>query len=134
MNIPSEDIKDMLTGESYLDLTFAANLFIGKEPVMPNDCVTIFDTPGLPPMLTLDGEVGYDYPSIQIRIRNNSYVDGYDLAKDIQDVLHGKAQETINNTLYSVIYSTGEPTLLDWDENDRARFIINFEIQRRTIS
>ena len=134
MNMPSEDIKDMLTGESYLELIFANDLFIGKEPTTPDNCVTIFDTPGIAPMITLDEVTGFEYPSIQIRIRNNSYVVGYNLAKDIQDILHGINQTEINNTLYSVIYATGEPMLLDWDLNDRARFVINFEIQRRTIT
>lgn len=130
MNAPTEDIKDMLEAESALDLTFATNLFVGKEPADPDNCVTIFDTPGLPPQLTFDKAI-YQYPSIQIRVRNRAYMTGWTLANDIKDVLHGRAHETWNGTSYEVIISTGEPALLDWDEHGRARFYINFDIQRR---
>ena len=131
MNMPSEDIKDMLEAESSLGLTFGTNLFIGKEPTKPDNCVTIFDTPTLPPQLTFDRSERYEYPSVQIRVRNNSYTTGWTLAHDILNSLHGRGQETWNGTLYCLIRCSSGPALLDWDKNDRARFIINFNIQRR---
>lgn len=131
MSAPSVDIKDMLEAESSLGLTFATNLFIGKEPSQPDNCVTIYDTPGGPPDLGLDKDDKYQYPSVQIRVRNNGYTTGWDLADDIKDVLHGRAHETWNGTYYTVISCTSDPALLDWDENGRARFIVNFEAQRR---
>lgn len=131
MNSASQDIKDMLVDESSLGLTFAGNLFVGKEPSTPDTTVTIFETPGLPPQLTLDAEEQYYYPSVQIRIRGRSYLDTYTLAKQIHDYLHGRAHETWNSTLYVLIQSLGEPALLDWDDNNRCRFIMNFNIQRR---
>lgn len=130
MNSPAEDIKDMLAAESALALTFGTDLFIGREPSSPDNCVTIFDTGGRPPQLTFDNEF-YGYPSIQIRIRNNHYQVGWALVEQIKLLLHGKGQETWNDTLYSVIYCSSGPAHLDWDENNRARFIINFNIQRR---
>lgn len=131
MNATSEDIKDMLEAESSLGLTFAINLFIGKEPADPDNCVTIFDTHGAPPQLTYNKNEIYQYPSVHIRVRNRAYMTGWTLANDIKDALHGRAQETWNATYYGLIISTGEPALLDWDEHGRARFIINFDIQRR---
>jgi len=130
MNMPSEDIKDMLEAESSLGLAFQTNLFIAREPADPNNCVTIFDTPGFPPMITYD-KAKYEYPSIQIRVRNTSYQDGMELAQNIADYLHLKSQETWNNTYYTIIKCMGNPALLDWDENKRARIIINFNLQRR---
>jgi len=131
MNATSEDIKDMLEDESSLGLIFATNLFVGREPVEPDTCVTIFDTYGFPPLLTLSGNGGYYYPSVQIRVRGNDYLTGWNLIQDIRTVLHGKAGETWNATLYTVIYCSSGPALLDWDENNRPRFIINFNLQRR---
>lgn len=131
MKAPSDDIKDMLEAESSsLGLTFGTNLFIGKEPMTPRNCVTIFDTPGFPPYLGLH-TVGYEYPSIQIRVRNSSYVVGWALANDIKDLLHGKHSETWNGTLYTAVYCSSSPALLDWDDSNNARFIINFNLQRR---
>ena len=131
MNASSVDIKDMLEAESSLGLTFLTDLFIGKEPAKPNTCVTIFDTPGFPPLLTLNGSDTYYYPSVQIRVRGADYITGWDLIHDIMVALHGRDNETWNATLYTVIYCSSGPALLDWDENSRPRFIINFNLQRR---
>ena len=131
MNSPSEDVKDMLEAVSSLGLTFATNLFYGKELSEPNDCVTIFDTSGRPPQMTLEKGEDYFYPSIQIRVRNTDYDEGWALIQNIRTSLHGRAQETWNETLYSVIQCISGPAFLDWDENNRVRFIINFNLQRR---
>jgi hypothetical protein len=130
MNAPSVDIKDMLEAQSSLGLTFGTNLFIGREPTSPDNCVTIFDTPGGPPALTLDN-IDYNYPSIQVRVRNNDYLTGWGLIDDIKNFLHGKSHETWNGTRYELIACTVEPAMLDWDENNRARFVTTFNIQRR---
>ena len=56
MNIASRDIAQYLEayGESSgTDLNYGVDLFIGKEPSKPINCVTIFDTPGFPPDLGL---------------------------------------------------------------------------------
>ncbi len=132
MNPVSEDIKDMLVAQSSLGLEFASNLFIGKEPNDPKNCVTIFDTMGFPLEIGLSS-IGYEYPSIQIRVRNKSYLNGMQMIENIKDLLHGQAQETWNGTLYSVIMCSGGPALLDWDDNGNCRLIINFNVQRRSI-
>lgn len=132
MNASSVDIKDILA-ESSLGLTFADNLFIGREPAKPNDCVTIFDTPGFPPLLTLDEGGDYYYPSVQIRVRNTDYRNGWDLIHKIMILLHGRANELSpdGTILYTGIYCSSGPALLDWDDNNRVRFIVNFNMQRR---
>ncbi len=134
MNAPSVDIVSMLEAESVLALTFRTDLFIGREPSAKgasDNCVTVLDTPGGSPQLTLAGNENYYYPSVQIRVRNNNYLTGWNLIHNIMVTLHGRAQETWNETLYSVIQAAGGPAFLDWDANDRARFIINFNMQRR---
>ena len=131
MNPASVDLKDLLEAESSLGLTFATDLFIGREPATPDDCVTIFDTPGGPPMQTFKQGEDYYYPSIQIRVRNTNYLTGWNLINDVKVLLHNRAQEVLNSTLYSAIICTQEPALLDWDENDRARFVTTFDLQRR---
>ena len=132
MNAPSTDIKDMLEAVSALGLTLSTNLFTGKEPAKPDNTVTIFDTPGFPPQVTLGvGDDDYYYPSVQIRVRNRDYLTGLALIQDILTSLHGRAQETWNGTLYTVILCSSGPVPLGWDENDRIWFIINFNLQRR---
>ena len=133
MNAPSIDIVEMIEAygdSSGIDLTFATDLFIGQEPSTPKNCVTVYDTPGFPPSLGLE-TTGYEYPSVQIRVRNTSYVGGWNLITSIKDALHGKSHETWNSTLYTVIYCSSGPALLDWDDNGNGRFIVNFNLQRR---
>lgn len=132
MNIASEDIKDILVADSSLGLVFAHNLFIGREPAKPKDTVTIFDYTGYAPQLTLDN-AEYEYPSINIRVRSASYERGAELIEKIKTSLHGRAQETWNGTLYSVIRCTSGPAFLEWDENGMVKFIVNFNINRRTV-
>ena len=130
MNSSSVDIKAILEYESSIGLVFGTNLFIGREPAKPDNCVTIYDTPSYGPDLTMDKQ-SYERPSIQIRVRNENYVAGWTMIQHIMDHLHGRAQETWNGTLYSLIACSGGPALLDWDENNRVRFILNLNLQRR---
>jgi hypothetical protein len=131
MNPTSDDIKDMLEADSSLGLSLGTNLFIGREPSSPRNCATIFDSGGFPPGMNLSGNENYYRPSIQIRVRNMSYQIAWQLAYDILNSLHGRAQETWNGTLYTVIRAIDDPAFLDWDENDNCRFVVNFNIQRR---
>lgn len=131
MNPVSVDIKDLLEAETDLGLEFATNLFIGREPSMPNDCVTIFDVGGLPPAATLERTERYYYEIFQIRVRNTSYELAFAEIQAIYEALHGRANETWNSTYYTVITCSSGPAFLDWDENNRCRFIINFQAQRR---
>ena len=133
MNPASQDICALLAADSSLGLTFATDLFVGKEPATPDNCATVFDIPGEAPLLTLKGKGGIDYyqPFIQIRVRNNNYLDGWGLLHDIQAFLHGVNGQTQGGTKYLLIRGVDAPALLDWDENDRARWIATFAIQRR---
>ncbi len=131
MNAVSIDIKDILASDSTVSLTYGTDLFIGVEPTSPNNTVTIFEGISSEPMLTYNKEERYDYPAIQIRIRNENYVNGYALSEIIRASLHGRANETVNGTYYSLIKCSNGPSHLDYDKNNRPRFIINFEIQRR---
>lgn len=132
MNAPSEDIKDMLLAESGLNLTFADNLHIGKEPSTPDNTVTIFDTYASTPQLTMEGRANSPYEKLflQIRVRNRDYSLAYSLINEIYLTLHGRAHETWNGAIYEVITCTS-PMHFDWDDNRRARFIININLQRR---
>ncbi|MFP4046755.1 MAG: minor capsid protein [Bacteroidales bacterium] len=132
MNPVSEDIKDMLVDDSSLGLTFKEELFIGREPDKEGNFVTIIDTPGGPPHLSMNKEYSdYYYPTIQVRIRNRSYREGMELAQDIMASLHGRAHEEWNSTYYSLIRCSSGPAPLDWDSHDRVIIVLNFEIQRR---
>jgi hypothetical protein len=130
MKAVSEDIKDILLSESSLGLSFADDLFVGKEPHEPDNCVTIFDIPGDPPQVTMD-VTRYDYPAVQIRCRNNDYMQASQQAYDIMEVLHGRSHEIVNGNYISSIIAQSDPQFFDWDQENRARFILKIKIQRR---
>lgn len=129
MNPASEDIKDMLV--SYLALTFQTNLFIGSLPAQaPDNCVVVFDTPGFEADLTLKKGENYFRPSVQIMVRNKSYLTAYTLIDSIKTTLHGVGHETWNGTTYELIKCTQDPFPLGYDEDNRIKLICNFDIQR----
>ena len=103
MNSASKDICSILTNNSLLGLTFATNLFIGREPATPDNCVIVFDIPGEGPLLTLDKAEGYYYSACQIRVRNNDYQTGWALIQAIQVLLHGIYGEVWNGATYLLI-------------------------------
>jgi hypothetical protein len=132
MNAPSVDIRDMLLAESDFEGVFANNFFIGKEPASPDNIITIFDAYASTPQLTMEGiaNSSYEKHSLQIRVRNRDYEAGYAVINEIFLLLHGRAHETWNGAVYEVITSSA-PMHYDWDDNKRARFIININLQRR---
>lgn len=135
MNPTTVDIRDILIGVSSLGLTFATNLFIGRQPAEPDQCVTLYDTSaGIPEQTLRDENTAlYEYPSVQVRIRDNNYLDAYDLAYAIYFQLHNNNPQTINDTLYSSISAIQTPTFLTWDAKDRAEFIFNIKTIRRKL-
>lgn len=130
MNVTSYDIATMLQAESALGLEYTTNLFIGTEPTSPDNCVTVYDTPGDAPDLTMD-ITEYNRPSVQVAVRNRVYTDGWDLINSIKGVLHGTSHLTWNGTRYELILCSGEPAPLGWDDTGkRVRFVANFNVQR----
>jgi len=130
VNPVTEDVKDILVADPDLGLVFATNLFVGKEPDSPDACVTIYDTGGFPPQLTLTKGEDYYRSSFQVRVRDRVYLDAWEMANDIKVLLHGKSHETWNGTSYEVLVCTGEPTMIGYDLSNRVLFTVNFTAQR----
>lgn len=136
MNSIVEDIKDMLEADSALGLTFGTDLFLYKEPAKPVNVVTLFETPGMPPIGLLGSDTDtkhYERPSMQIRVRNKTAEGAFELAYQIQGVLQATANEQWGDYYYSLIYAVSNPSMVDWDEANDIRVVLNFNIQRRLI-
>ncbi len=133
MNPPSEDIADVLVlSSSALSLTLGTDLFVGEEPHNPDNCVTVFDSPGAAP------EPGYVllYPGVQIRVRGaaiGGYKTAYTLAESIRNVLHALSPQTVNSTKYINVLAEGDILYIGQDKSKRPRFTINFSIMRGDI-
>lgn len=130
MNALSLDIRDMLVADTDLELVFAKNLFVGREPEHPDNCVTLFDTGGGAPSLTYSKQE-YNWDTIQVRVRNNSYLDGMKQMYSIKKALHGIVNVQQNDMFYTLIRMYMPPFALGWDANDRVMIVASFEAQRR---
>jgi len=129
MNMASEDIKDMLLSESSLGFTFGTNLFIGRVPTTPDNCVAVFDAGGRPSDKALDGG-RYHRDSVSIQVRNVDYVTGYVLAESIESFLISKSQSVWDGVLYTAITSESGVLSDNWDGNENNLFLLTFTIQR----
>jgi hypothetical protein len=80
--------------------TFGTNLFIGFEPATPKNVVTLFSTGGRPP--TALG--GKEYPTMQVRIRNESSQGALTVADTIYSLLHQQSDllETIRGRCFAL--------------------------------
>lgn len=132
MKIVSDNIKDLLVS-TIGSLDFRQNLFIGFEPANPDNCVTIYDTGGAGLDLVYNRSEKYYRASFQVRVRNNSYIKGLELANTIMETLHGRGHEKWGDSIYELIQCTSGPAFIGKDEQGRMMFVINFEAQRRDI-
>jgi len=124
MNAPVKDLKDIL--EAGTSLVFGTDLFIGLGPTSPDNYAALRDSGGRPPV----AQYTYKYPTVQVYVRNNGYLAGYEQAETIQNCLHGIRSEIWNSTKYIQILASSEILYLGTDENGRAEFSLNFEIHR----
>lgn len=130
MNAVSFDIKEHLELESGLGLIFGNNLFIGRKPASPANCVTLYDIAGAIPDLSTTNQQ-YNRDALQIVVRNTSYVSAMTLAWQIASFLQGTANETINETYYTLLRIIIPPSVLEWDDNNRVLILLSIEAQRR---
>ena len=134
MESTAKDIVSILGGQESLGLVSGTSLFYARMPSSPDDCVTVFDTPGAPPILTTQKNTSnYFYPGVSIMVRNTKYAEAYNLMFSILEFLHGSSQITVGSTYYALIKAVNDPQLLHYDENDRPVIFVNFEIQRRAV-
>jgi hypothetical protein len=122
-NAPSVDVKSWLSTAGVG--TFGTDLFIGKEPSSPDNCVSVKDTGGFPP----ERHANYR-PTVQVLVRNNGYLDGYAKAAAVYTALHEKTNTSVSTTRYLHVLAMGEIIYVGQDEAGRCLFSLNFEIRR----
>lgn len=127
INPPSEDIKDMLEDSgSGLGLVAGTDLFLNIQPSSPNNVVVLVDSGGMNQL-----KYNMERPNIQILVRNNVYLTGYDLIKDIKYYLHEKRNGEIwGGTRYISILNRSEIGFLGVDAKNRFEWSLNFQIYR----
>lgn len=101
--------------------TFGTDLFIGHEPDAPTNVVTIYPTGGRPPSSDRDKE----YPTMQVRVRNTSYVNGFEKATSILSLLHVNTSNLA--TTRGRCYATqSSPSMIGRGDNGEFIFVQNY--------
>jgi len=118
-----EDIRTYLEQQGLG--VFGEDLFIGVMPSKPDNCIVLFEYAG-EPMDLVDSHL--EYPSLQVLVRNTDYPAGRQKIEEITKTLHGVSEQIINGTRYLLIQARQSPFFLEWDENERAIFVVNFRI------
>ncbi len=132
MNPASKDIAQIIHDDGSLGLVLATNLYYYRTPNNPINCVTVFDIFGNKPLLTLSKNTSdYHFPRISMQFRNSSYETAYTQALDVSTLLHGMAGIGQGGVKYILIRALEEPQPMEYDKNNRAIILINFEIHRK---
>lgn len=129
MNAIIIDIADLIEAET--DFVTGTDLFLGRTPTSPGNVLTLLDAPDRGPMLMPDKDEKYEYGAFQVRMRHSDYTQAHALCDLLIGVLHNEGNIELNGTYYTLIQAMDSPFLLDWDENNRARVVVNFHIQRK---
>lgn len=132
MRPTSRDICIMLQ-EAISELRVGENLFSGKMPAKPDNCVAVLDIPSEMPVIYLDGAVKELFAGAQVRVRDVSYQKGWELINRVLFALHGINNVEVEGVKYKVIRATINPFLLEVDENNRNIFVCSFKIYKQGV-
>jgi len=102
--------------------TVGTSIFIGHMPDAPTNCLALYQYAGEPPLAV--GEI--ESPRLTVRVRNATYLNGQNKARDVLKALHTLGEVTINAHRYLYIRAAGSIAQLGKDHEGRALFTIDF--------
>lgn len=119
----------------------AWSVHVSREPLAPDDVVTVYDTGGADAVV-VDAGADMRRPSIQVRVRGTDYLEAAELLGAIRDLLvqpegaalaAGALERAIGTHWYVSIGLVGDIVSLGRDDNDRQRLVANFAIIRQPL-
>lgn len=128
--MPSEHIKDALVVNGYrfnVQPATAWDIWIGKQPALPDKTVTIYDSGGLaswPHMLL-------DFPSIQVKVRGGQpdYKVAFLKAREVREMVLGiMSYDATNGDRIVSITAIGDVAFSGWDDSKRPEFVFNLRM------
>lgn len=124
-NSPAADISTLIVPV----VTASAKVFVGVEPNIAGNIVTLYDIPGPPS----NPRWQRDEPRIQVRVKGGdaySYGVAYQLQQTIKDVILGMNRITIAGTVYVGCWQVLDISSLGSDDNNRPILISNYRLVR----
>lgn len=128
MNSPAADIQDLLNGSGLF--TEGTNLFIGKMPDTPHECVCVYDIAGMPPNAMIAHD---EFPMVTVHVRGErfAYANSYSNCRTVITELHRKANYMVDSSVRIIsILSQHDPIFLGYDEKERPTWSMSFLINR----
>lgn len=110
--------------------TLGTTLFVGTEPPLPNDCMTVYDTGG-----SISESMFQMYEqTIQIRSRSVLYLNGYDILSEARDALILPTSFEFGGWHYTGIWLVSDIAKIGRDERNREILTANFRLMREPIN
>ena len=126
-----DDIADYLSTQGVG--TVATDLFKSIMPDAPDDCIALFESGGHDPLHTMGAQAGQavlERPTLQVLCRSSRYDSARALALQVDQVLNGARDLTINGISYQWIVARHPPIQLGRDANNRHEISCNYDIAR----
>jgi len=113
--------------------TFATDIFIGKEPNTPDNCITLYLTGGTPDdTLSLTNRTN-EISTLQVRVRNNDFLTAHAKIEECIAVFGKAKYKTVSDSTGDIllnIWQTSLPNVLIRDTTNRV--IMSFDFSCRT--
>lgn len=96
-----------------------------------NNEIAVFEFSGTPDLMTHGMIPAFEYPKIQIQVRNVDAIQAFTICKNAYDYLRTKMDLVINGNTYTVIKTVQRPKPLERDDQNRVINMCEFELERR---
>jgi hypothetical protein len=114
-----------------LGLTTATNLFAGRMPETPNDCVALIEYGGLAPEPNLGaGATRYESPRFQVMVRSVDWATGRLLMQKIERYFASVVNTTIGGVRYLALTQIDKPFQDRDAANERWVWTINVQADK----
>jgi len=122
------DIASLLATKSVG--TVGTDMFIGHMPDTPSNCIALMQNSGSAPELagSIVGQI--ERPRLVIRVRNSTYLNGQNKARDVLKALHTEGEITLNGHRYLYIRAVGSVNQLGRDHELRSLFSLDFVVTK----
>lgn len=110
--------------------TVGTDIFVGELPESPDNCISIFQSGGEPPID--QGMDTIDRPGLQVIVRNSSYESCESTILSVQSLINQK-ELTINSVYYPYFGALQAPFPIGRDDQNLIRFVQNYSTLRRNV-
>lgn len=124
LNELADYLEDQSVG-TVATVSNSGNIFIGKLPASPNNCIALL---GLPGTILADSRdvASLNFPRFQVLIRNEDYSDGAQKLIAVRTALHGLLGYYLPHWRIMRCHAEQEGGPIGSDDQDRFEFTINF--------